>query len=160
MVKTVPPDAGSTHDAILRKVFKPTELRTDARTLNGLAATHAVGTRRTAQGRTQAFEATIVTGPTDQHYALLYAARDGAAMQRAAAGLREAESSFRALSAADRAAAKPWTLKTVPFPRGGFAELARRSPLPTRAEQQLRLLNGVYSSSGDPQVGQPVKIVE
>jgi hypothetical protein len=51
-------------------------------------------------------------------------------------------------------------LKTVPFPRGGFAELARRSPLPTRAEQQLRLINGVYTSSSDPQPGQPVKIVE
>ena len=48
----------------------------------------------------------------------------------------------------------------MPFPRGGFAELARRSPLPTRAEQQLRLINGVYGSTGDPQPGQPVKIVE
>jgi predicted Zn-dependent protease len=161
MVKVVPPDAGTSHDAIIKNVFKPTDApRTDTRTLNGLAATHVVGTRRNAQGRTQAFEATIVSGPSDRHYALLYAARDGAAMQRAAAALREAEGSFRPLSAADRAAARPWTLKTVPFPRGGFAELARRSPLPTRAEQQLRLLNGVYSSSADPQPGQPVKTVE
>jgi predicted Zn-dependent protease len=161
MVKTVPPNAGTSHDAIIKNVFKPTDTpRTDARTLNGLQATHVVGTRRNSQGRAQSFEATIVTGPSEQHYALLYAARDGAAMQRAAAALRETEASFRPLAAADRAAAKPWTLKTVPFPRGGFAELARRSPLPTRAEQQLRLINGVYSSSSDPQAGQPVKIVE
>ena len=161
IVKTVPPNAGTSHDAIIRNVFKPTDTpRTDARTLNGLSATHVVGTRRNSQGHTQAFEATIVSGPSEQHYALLYAARDGAAMQRAAAALRETEASFRALTPADRAAAKPWTLKTVPFPRGGFAELARRSPLTTRAEQQLRLINGVYASSGDPQPGRPVKIVE
>jgi len=160
VVKTVPPNAGSSHDAIIRNVFKPTEQRTDTRTLNGLQATHVVGTRRNSQGRAQGFEATVVSGPSERHYALLYVARDGAAMQRAAPALRETEASFRALSADDRAAAKPWTLKTVPFPRGGFAELARRSPLPARAEQQLRLINGVYSSSSDPQPGQPVKIVE
>jgi predicted Zn-dependent protease len=161
VVKTVPPKAGTTHDAIIRSVFKPTDTpRMDARTLNGLSATHVVGTRRDAQGRAQAFEATIVSGPSDHHYALLYAARDAATMQRAAPQLREIEASFRALSAADRSAAKPWTLKTVPFPRGGFAELARRSPLPSRAEQQLRLINGVYGATADPQPGQPVKIVE
>jgi predicted Zn-dependent protease len=160
MLKTVPAEAGTTHEAIIKNVFKPTEQRTDARTLNGLQATHVVGTRRNAQGSMQGFEATVVTGPSQQHYALLYAARDGAAMQRAAAALRETEASFRPLTAADRTAARPWTLKTVPFPRGGFAELARRSPLPTRAEQQLRLINGVYSSSSDPQPGQPVKIVQ
>jgi predicted Zn-dependent protease len=36
--------------------------------------------------------------------------------------------------------------------------LARRSPL-ERAEQQLRLINGVYGG-GEPQVGQLVKIVQ
>jgi predicted Zn-dependent protease len=161
VVKTVPPNAGRTHDAIIKNVFKPADTpRTDTRTLNGLAATHVVGTRRDSQGRAQAFEATIVTGPSQSHYALLYAARDGAAMQRAAPALRETEASFRPMTAADRAAAKPWSLNTVPFPRGGFAELARRSPLPTRAEEQLRLLNGVYGSTRDPQPGQPVKIVD
>ncbi len=161
IVSTVPEKAGTTHDAIINNVFKPTDApRTDARKLNGLAATHVVGTRRNSQGRAQSFEATIVTGPAQRHYAMLYAARDGAAMQRAAPSLREAEASFRPLTAADRAAAKPWTLQTVPFPRGGFAELARRSPLPTRAEEQLRLLNGVYGSTKDPQAGQPVKVVE
>ncbi|HSN34462.1 MAG TPA: peptidase, partial [Ideonella sp.] len=59
---------------------------------------------------------------------------------------------------ADRAAARPWTLQTVAYPRGGFAELARGSPLP-RAEQQLRLLNGVYSGGAEPKAGEPVKVV-
>jgi predicted Zn-dependent protease len=161
VLKTVPPNAGATHDTIIKNVFKPTDApRTDTRTLNGLAATHVVGTRRNTQGRASSFEATIVTGPAERHYAMLYAARDAQALQRAAPALRETEASFRPMTAADRTAAKPWSLKTVPFPRGGFAELARRSPLPTRAEEQLRLLNGVYGSTKDPQPGQPVKIVE
>jgi predicted Zn-dependent protease len=46
----------------------------------------------------------------------------------------------------------------VPYPRGGFRELARQSPLPD-AEQQLRLLNGAYAG-GEPAPGQLVKVVE
>ena len=160
VVKTVPPNAGASHEEIIRNVFKPTEGRTERRTLGGLAATHVVGTRRNAQGQTGGFQATIVSGPAQRHYALLYAARDGLALQRAATQLREAEASFRPLSAADRQAARPWVLKTVAFPPGGFAELARRSPLPTRAEQQLRLINGVYGAQREPRAGEPVKIVE
>jgi len=64
------------------------------------------------------------------------------------------------MTAADRSAARPWTLQTVPMPRGGFAELARRVPLATHAEQQLRLLNGAYGGGAEPQPGQPVKTVE
>jgi len=52
------------------------------------------------------------------------------------------------LSAADRAAARPWVLKTVPYPRGGFAELARSSPL-GRRPSQCGLLNGVYGGSAE-----------
>ena len=73
--------------------------------------------------------------------------------------MQEAESSFRALTAADRKAARPWKLKTVRYPRGGFAELARAVAVARNAEQQLRLLNGVYGG-GNVAVGQPVKTVE
>ena len=71
----------------------------------------------------------------------------------------EAESSFRAMTAADRAAARPWTIDAVPYPRGGFSALARKSPLTQRPEQQLRLINGVYAG-GEPRLGQLVKVVE
>ena len=48
----------------------------------------------------------------------------------------------------------------MPYPRGGFAELAKSSPLPpARAEAQLRLLNGVYSGETAPKLGQLVKVV-
>ncbi len=76
--------------------------------------------------------------------------------------MREAEGSFRALTAADRAAARPWVVKTVPYPGGsggGFASLAKKSPLAQAPEQQLRLINGVYAG-GEPKAGQLVMVVE
>ena len=49
----------------------------------------------------------------------------------------------------------------VAFPRGGWAELARGSPLgpPDRAKAQLRLINSVYDGGADPRVGERVKVV-
>ena len=102
----------------------------------------------------------VVTGPGNRFFLLQHAAKDAAALQRAAAGLREAEGSFRSLTAADRSAARPWQLRTVALPRGGFAELARSSPLPALAVEQLRLLNGVYGGGPEPAVGAPVKVVQ
>jgi predicted Zn-dependent protease len=72
--------------------------------------------------------------------------------------MQQAESSFRAMTPEDRNAAHAWKLKTVPLPSGGFAELAKQSPLTTNAEQQLRLLNGVYGG-GEVKPGQLVKVV-
>ena len=102
----------------------------------------------------------MVSGPANANYLMLYAAKDAAARERALPQMREAEASFRPLNAADRKAAEPWTLKPVPYPRGGFAELAKRSPLPAdKAEQQLRLINGLYGG-GEPKPGQLVKLVQ
>ena len=158
LVKLVPPDAGSTHEEIVKKVFKPTQGRAERLTINGLPATHFVGQHNNDKGQSQTFELTLVSGPANRPFALIYAGRDAAAVQRASAGLREAEFSFRPLSATDRTAARPWTLKTVALPAGGLAELARRSPLPN-AEGHLRLINNVYSG-GQLKPGQPVKVVE
>ena len=160
IVRQVPPKDGSTHDEVIRNVLKPVDGRTEKRSIHGLAATHFSGTARNDQGQTRPIVLTLVTGPGERTYWMQYAAKDAAARQRATAGLTETESSFRAMTAADRAAAKPWTVQTVPFPRGGFAELARSSPLPpARAEAQLRLMNGAYSGGGEPKPGQPVKVV-
>jgi hypothetical protein len=63
------------------------------------------------------------------------------------------------MTPADRAAARPWSVKTVPYPKGGFAELARTSPLPAPAEAQLKLMNGAYGGATEPKPGQPVKVV-
>jgi hypothetical protein len=59
------------------------------------------------------------------------------------------------MTAADQQAARPWQVRLVPFPRGGFAELARRAAIP---EKRLQLLNGTWGRS-DPPVGQMVKTV-
>ena len=157
ILQTVPESAGRNHDEILRKLFNPTQSRVDRRTLNGFDATHFVGTARNAQGQTRDVTATVVTGPQRRHYLLLHAGKDAAALQRARAGLREAEASFRGLVPADRDDARPWVLDLSTYPRGGYAELARRSPLP-QAEAQLRLINGHYGG-GEPRVGQSVKVV-
>ena len=159
VVKAVPAKAGSTHEEILRNVLKPDKASAERTTLNGLAATHFVGSRNNPQGQPQAFEVTVVSGPAGQNYLLGYAAKDAESLQRSRPGLKEAEASFRPLSSADHAAARPWVLKTVAFQRGGFAALARQSPLTSFAEQQLKLINGVYAG-GEPPAGQLVKVVE
>jgi predicted Zn-dependent protease len=158
MMQSVPPQAGSNHEDILRNAVKADQGRTERYSIGGMPATHFSGTRRTAQGQSQPVELTLVTGPTNRQFMFLYAARDPQALQRSFAAMRSAEASFRPMTAADRISARPWVLRTVPYPRGGFPELARRSPL-ANPEQQLRLLNGVYAE-GEPRPGQLVKVVE
>jgi predicted Zn-dependent protease len=159
IVQTVPPQVGNSHEEIIRNAVKPDSGRVEKRNFNGLPATHFSGTRKNERGQSQRVELTLVTGPSNRNYAFIYAAKDQQSLQRAYRQIQEAESSFRALTAADRNAARPWKLKTVPYPPGGFAELARQSPLTSNAEQQLRLLNGVYGG-GDVKPGQLVKVVE
>lgn len=159
IVRLVSAQAGKTHDEVIKNALKPVSGQTEARKLNGLAATHFTGVVRNSQGQQSNANLTLVTGPTDRIYALQYAARDADTLQRNLGQIVEAESSFRALGAADRKAARPWRIDIVPFPAGGFAELAKQSPLPTLAEQQLRLINGTYDGGAAPKVGQPVKVV-
>ncbi len=158
VLRTVPAQAGRDHGDIIRNLIKPVRGRTDALLLSGLPATHFSGARNNALGQLEPVEATIVSGPGENRFILVWSGKDAAALQRARGPLQQARDSFRPLSAADRAQASPWMLRTTPFPRDGFAELARRSPLES-AEQQLRLINGVYGG-GEPRVGQLVKIVE
>ena len=159
IVKAVPPQAGNTHEEIIRNAVKPDSGKMEHRTFNGLAATHFSGTAKNQSGQWQAVELTLVTGPSNKNYVFIYGAKDQQSLQRAYPQIQQAESSFRAMTAADREAARPWKLKSVPYPAGGFAELAKNSPLTSNAEQQLRLLNGVYGS-GELKPGQSVKVVE
>ena len=158
VLRVVPPSAGKDAATIIRNVIKPTQGRTEAVALNGLSATRFVGIRQNAQGQSQPVEATIVNGPGTTLYLMQVAGKDAAALQRARPALRDLEMSFRALTAQDRSAARPWVLKTVAFPKGGFAELAKSSQL-DNAEKQLRLINGFYAG-GEPKPGQIVKVVD
>jgi predicted Zn-dependent protease len=159
IVGLVPPAAGRTHEEIIRSVIKPTAGRTEPRSIHGLSATEFIGSRRNEQGQTQSVQVLLISGPGKRNYLLSHGSRDAAAMRRAAVGLAEAEGSFRPLSTAERAAARPWVLQTVPYPRGGFAELARSSPLTVQAEAQLKLLNSAYAGGAEPRLGQAVKVV-
>jgi predicted Zn-dependent protease len=158
ILKAVPPSAGKSHAEVIKNGFKPTQGNTESTTINGLQATRFSGARLDAQGKSQSLEFTLVNGPDSKLYVLQQAAKDAATLQANRAGLREAEGSFRPMNAQDRAGAKPWAIKLQPFPKGGFAELAKRSPLPN-AESQLRLVNGFYGG-GEPKAGQMVKVVE
>ena len=159
LVHVAPPDAGKTHEDIIRNVFRPEQGRTEKLALGGFPATHFAGMGKNRQGRVQGVEVTVVTGPASRNFLLIYGAKDAQALQRARGQLKEAEASFRALTAADTAAARPWVLKTVPYPRSGFSQFARTSPLSGNVERELRLINGVYAG-GEPSPGQLVKVVE
>jgi predicted Zn-dependent protease len=161
VMQIVPPKAGSDHEAILRDALRATEGRSERLILGGsLPATHFSGKHRDSQGAVKPIEATLVTGPDNRIFLLGWAGRDATALQRARPVLREAELSFRALNANERQAARPWRVKLVPFPPGGFAALARVTPLTELAEQQLRLLNGAYGHGKELKPGQLVKVIE
>ena len=157
IVQLVPPNAGRNHEEIIRNTLKPVSGRTERYALNGLQATHFSGAVA-VQGGQRNVEVTVVTGITGQNYSMVFAGKDAATVQRNMAALREAEGSFRAMNAQDTAAAKPWVLRSTALPRGGFADLARSAPMTTLPEQQLRLMNGVYST-GAVQPGVLVKMV-
>ena len=157
IVKMAPPDAGKTHDEIIRKLINPSTGRAERAQINGLAATRFTGTVATKDGQAKNTELTLITSPLGNVFLFIHAAKDAAALQRSRAQMLETENTFRALTAADKAAARPWTVRAALMPRGGFAELAKTSPL-SNPEQQLRLINGVYPA-GDVKPGLAVKTV-
>ena len=152
----VPPKSGSNHEDILKNDLGAAQGQVTRGNLNGLMATHFAGVRRLPNGQTQPLQATIVTGPKNAHYALLYLAANDGAKARAMSAMNATERSFRPMTAADARNARPWAVDLVPYPRGGFAAL--QSP-GVSTEQQLRLLNGLYSGEAAPRAGQLVKVV-
>ncbi len=160
-VRLLPKLAGKTHVEVIQNLLAPTEGRSSTRRVGAFTATHFIGSRMRGDVR-QPLRSTIVTGPGQRFYLIDYTARDDAALQRALAAMQEAEQTFRAITAADRRAARVWRVGSVPMPPGGFAALAKASPLQEDAEITLRLINGVYglsSPEAEPAVGAVVKTV-
>lgn len=157
MVHVVPKQVGRDPNTIVRTLLKPTQVRSEPVQLGSLQATRFVGVRQNTQGQQQPVEATVVNGPGDHSYLL----RSKPAMPQpcSAPALRCARprAVFSTMTAQDRSAARAWVMKPVAYPQGGFAELAKTSPLET-PEQQLRLLNGFYAG-GEPKAGQMVKVI-
>ena len=157
IVKIAPPNAGRTHDEVIKKLINPTTGRTERTQINGLAATRFSGTVAGKSGQAQNTELTLITSPQGAIFLFIHAAKDASTLHRSRPQMLETENTFRALTAADKSAARPWMVRSAVMPRGGFAELAKSSPL-ANPEQQLRLINGVYPS-GDIQPGAAVKTV-
>jgi len=158
VVRVVPERAGKDPNTIIRTLIKPTQGRSESSQVNGLTVTHFVGARQNARGQTQPVDVSVVSGPGDTSYLLQTVGKDAAAVQRERAALAQAQASFRGLTAQDRSAARPWVIKTVAYPKGGFAELAKTAPI-ERPEKQLRLINGFYSG-GEPKPGQLIKVID
>ena len=155
ILQPVSQKAGTVHADILR-AWGAEQGDTDTRTINGLKATHFSGVRRNAQGQRGNAELTLVTSAKGAVYALVYVAKDAQTLQARRAGLAQVEDSFRALTAEDRRAARPWKIALRAFPAGGFAEMAKGSVL---TEAQLKLLNGRYGGEALPKPGERVKTV-
>jgi predicted Zn-dependent protease len=158
IMQVAPPNAGRTHDEIIRNAVKPVSGNANRYQVNGLPVTHFTGVARAQNGQQQGVELSVLTGAGGQNFILQYAAKDANTLARNRGVMQQIEASFRPMSAADKAAAKPWVVRTTAYPRGGFAELARSSPVTTMPEQQIRLMNGLYGG-GEPRAGSGVKIV-
>lgn len=96
----------------------------------------------------------------DRAYIFAGGGKTDEAARRALPGMRQAMRSFRALTAEDRARARPLTVKVVRADaQSRFATWAANSPLGRNAEGYLRLINGLYPS-GEPTPGATFKLIE
>jgi predicted Zn-dependent protease len=93
-------------------------------------------------------------------YTIGLQAKDAAAYGQHKTAMETAMNSFHAITAQERALAKPLRLRVITAQTGQtFAALARTSPLGRFAENHLRVINGLYPS-GEPVAGQSLKIIE
>jgi predicted Zn-dependent protease len=145
------------HNAAIRAMLQPDQGRVEQTMINGLRATNFFGAKQN-----QPIDATVVTlGNNDYILRRLQKADAKGAYDRE---LREITNSFRAMTPADAANAKPYTLRTVASRSAApFAELSRDfsrvAPQIRNTEGQLRLLNQVYPQ-GNVAAGQLVKVVQ
>jgi predicted Zn-dependent protease len=161
LMKLAPPSVGRDHTQIIKQALQPTAGRTQPSQLNGMNATRFMGQRRNSQGQVQDVQATVVDGPKGQVYLLVPMARNAQAYGMNGQAMAAAEGSFRALTPADQALAKPWVVVKDTYPKTGWSGLAARSALAVSgspAEPALKLLNGHYGG-GEPTVGSAVKNV-
>jgi predicted Zn-dependent protease len=132
--------------------LRSTESTTEATPLeiNGLPAAMTRSGARVAAAIFHADRAYLVVGTATQFMSI----------ETEANPLVDSIKSFRAITDAERDAAKALTIKLVTAePDTRIADLAARSPLGRNAEGYLRLMNGLYPK-GEPVAGQTLKIVQ
>ena len=122
--------------------------------INGFPASFAAGALR---GKPLLVSAVAFRGT---QYLIAGMSKDAAAYNRHRDTLKTAINSFHALTAEERAAARPYRLRLVTAQPGvTMARLAAESPLGANALSQLRLINNLYPK-GEPQSGQLLKVVQ
>lgn len=95
-----------------------------------------------------------------QVYQILAAAKSPELLKKHDQNFLATVNSLRKLRSNEQKLAEARKIKVVTAKKGDtFAKLAKNSPLSSHAEEQLRLLNGLYPD-GEPTPGKPVKIVE
>jgi predicted Zn-dependent protease len=149
---------GPKHDRPLETLQKGVKLdvgaRYDSGKLSGYPAAFAAGAQ---QGKPVVAAAVVFNGT---QYLIAGMAKDKAVYERERNALRSAINSFRAITPAERQAARPYVLQMITAQPGmTMASLAQQSPLDADAESQLRLINALYPS-GEPKPGQRLKIVQ
>ena len=128
--------------------------RYDSGNLSGYPAAFAAGTQ---QGKPVVATAVVFNGT---QYLIAGMAKDKPTYERERNTLRGTINSFHAITPAEKRAARPYVLQLVTAQPGmTIAALARQSPLGDAAENQLRLMNGLYPH-GEPKPDQLLKIVQ
>jgi predicted Zn-dependent protease len=158
VVVVLSPNSRGDHNAAIRAVLQPDQGRTQSLTINGLRATQFKGAKQA-----RVIDAVVVSlGANDYVFQKFRKAEAQGAMDR---DIEDAVNSFRPLTAADVAVAKPYVLRTVSAPRGSaaYVELARDvgriAPQLRNPDGQVRLLNQAYPR-GEPVPGQMVKTIQ
>lgn len=127
--------------------------RYDSGHLGGYPAAFAAGAQ---QGKPVVVAAVVFNGT---QYLIAGMTRDKLVYERERGALRAAINSFRAITPAEKQAARPYVLQLLKAQPGTkMAVLAKQSPLGEAAEAQLRLMNDLYPT-GEPKPGQLLKIV-
>lgn len=122
--------------------------------INGFPASFAAGT---LQGKPLLVGAVVFRG---SQYLIAGMSKDAAAYNQHRDTLKTAINSFHALTAEERAAARPYRLRLITAQPGTtMRRLAAQSPLGANALPQLRLINNLYPN-GEPQPGQMLKVVQ
>jgi len=126
--------------------------------IHGLAAHTGLAPVNTSFGKRMARFTTIYFN--DRAYVLAGVAKDQAAASEYDRYFLETAQSFHPMTGEEKALARPLKIKIKPADNNTtFPDLARQSPLKTYAEEQLRLLNGLYPR-GEPQANMMLKIIE
>lgn len=125
--------------------------------IHSLQAYAATAPVRTSSGRRTA--RLVVIYDRDKAYLFTGVSKDRIEQRDYDEDFMSIANSYHRLSAQEKQLAAGQRLKIIPAPPGTtMRALARQSPLGKHAEDQLRLLNGLYPT-GEPRAGQRIKIV-